>query len=125
MPPDRAARPDAASSVAPIAICYRHSGERSSPHCLRTSIAPWRRTPFHQTLLALEQLFALLRLFPLFQLVEDVLGGGRLVRLAAPRVEHLALHVEGQMAVGLDHLHELPALRAELVQLVLGACFRA
>ena len=24
MPPDRAARPDAASSVAPIAICYRH-----------------------------------------------------------------------------------------------------
>src|SRR5256885_14925484 len=45
--PDRAARPDAASSVAPVVIHYRDSLRP----CLRTSIAPRRRATFRQTLL--------------------------------------------------------------------------
>src|SRR6266571_6677069 len=47
MPPGRAARPDAASSVAPIANCYRHSLRP----CLGTTIASRRRAAFRQTLL--------------------------------------------------------------------------
>src|SRR5204863_9892986 len=47
MPPERAARPDAASSVAPVVIHYRDSLRP----CLRTSIAPRRRATFRQTLL--------------------------------------------------------------------------
>src|SRR5256714_10685642 len=48
VPPERAARPDAASSVAPVVIHYRDSLRP----CLRTSIAPRRRATFRQTLLA-------------------------------------------------------------------------
>src|SRR2546423_5930555 len=47
VPPERAARPDAASSVAPVVIHYRDSLRP----CLRTSIAPRRRATFRQTLL--------------------------------------------------------------------------
>jgi hypothetical protein len=48
VPPGRAARPEAASSVAPIATHYR----RSLRPGLGTSIAPRRRATFHQPLLA-------------------------------------------------------------------------
>ena len=48
VPPGRAARPDAASSVAPVPSRY----ERSLRPCLGTSIAPRRRALFRQTLLA-------------------------------------------------------------------------
>src|SRR5205823_5959448 len=48
VPPDRAARPDPASSVAPVVVHYRDSLRP----CLRTSIAPRRRATFRQTLLA-------------------------------------------------------------------------
>src|SRR5207247_5634765 len=47
VPSDRAARPQAASSVAPIASCYW----RSLRPCLGTTIAPRRRATFHQALL--------------------------------------------------------------------------
>src|SRR5206468_12389957 len=47
VPPDRAARPDSASSVAPVVIHYRDSLRP----CLRTSIAPRRRATFRQALL--------------------------------------------------------------------------
>jgi hypothetical protein len=46
-PPSRAARPDAASSVAPVASGYEHSLRP----CPGTSIAPRRRAIFRQTLL--------------------------------------------------------------------------
>src|SRR5436190_12099854 len=52
MPPERAARPDAASSVAPVVIHYR---DFLRP-CLRTSIAPRRRATFRQALLLRELL---------------------------------------------------------------------
>src|SRR5919109_209968 len=51
-PPGRAARPDAASSIAPIVIHYRGSLRP----CLGTSIAPLRRATFRQTLLVDGQL---------------------------------------------------------------------
>src|ERR671922_584377 len=51
-PPGRAARPGAASSVAPIVIHYRGSLRP----CLGTSIAPLRRATFRQTLLVDGQL---------------------------------------------------------------------
>src|SRR6266536_1059660 len=50
VPPGRAARPDAASSVAPVPFRY----ERSLRPCLGTAIAPRRRALFRQTLLATE-----------------------------------------------------------------------
>ena len=48
VPPGRAARPQAASSVAPVSQGY----ERSLRPCLGTSIAPWRRALSRQTLQA-------------------------------------------------------------------------
>src|SRR4051812_29926972 len=47
VPPEHAARPDAASSVAPVVIHYRDSLRP----CLRTISAPRRRATFRQTLL--------------------------------------------------------------------------
>src|SRR5204862_3312881 len=47
MPPCRAVRPEAASSVAPVVIHYRDSLRP----CLGTAIAPRRRARFRQTLL--------------------------------------------------------------------------
>jgi hypothetical protein len=47
VPPGRAARPEAASSVAPVASGYA----RSLRPCLGTTIAPLRRAAFRQPLL--------------------------------------------------------------------------
>src|SRR5215204_4676265 len=47
VPPGPAARPEAASSVAPVS----HRYERSLRPCLGTTIAPLRRAAFHQALL--------------------------------------------------------------------------
>src|SRR5436190_9514297 len=69
MPPERAARPDAASSVAPVVIHYRDSLRP----CLRTSIAPRRRATFRQALLVLQ-----LRLDGGEPLLDAVQGLGRL-----------------------------------------------
>jgi hypothetical protein len=52
VPSGRAARPEAASSVAPVPTGYARSGERSSSHTLGTTNAPRRRATFHQPLLA-------------------------------------------------------------------------
>ncbi|MFL5970806.1 MAG: hypothetical protein ACJ750_00230 [Gaiellaceae bacterium] len=49
MPQGCAGRPEAASSVAPVS----HRYGRSLRPCLGTTIAPLRRTTFHQTLLPL------------------------------------------------------------------------
>src|SRR5437762_2044076 len=48
-PPGRAVRPEAASSVGPVAIHYG----ASLPPCLGTAIAPRRRARFRQALLGL------------------------------------------------------------------------
>jgi len=52
VPPERAARPESASSVAPVASGYEHSLRP----CLGTTIAPRRRALFRQTVLALAAL---------------------------------------------------------------------
>src|SRR6187401_807983 len=51
VPPERAARPDAASSVAPVPSRY----ERSLRPCLGTTSAPRRRAEFRQSLLTLDR----------------------------------------------------------------------
>src|SRR3954452_10361177 len=81
MPPERAARPDAASSVAPVASRY----ERSLRPCLGTTIAPRRRALFRQTLLGVSSVLA----------GDSQLGHGLLARL------DLRLHL-GDRPVGLD-----------------------
>src|SRR5206468_7284343 len=77
VPPDRAARPDPASSVAPVVIHYRDSLRP----CLRTSIAPRRRATFRQTLLGLERR------------VLDVVLGGVFVRELVDHVGAVAVGV--------------------------------
>src|SRR3954470_5518648 len=99
-PPEHAARPEAASSVAPVASSYEHS----LPPCLRTTIAPRRRASSPQARLKVDHDEALFG-----QLAHRV--GRALARVAGvldAAVGHL-VGAEGRRLVD-DHAAELELL---------------
>jgi hypothetical protein len=95
VPPGRAARTEAASSVAPVASGY----ERSLRPCLGTTIAPLRRAAFRQALL-------------------DRWGALALEQLARPDSRSHLLRLLAVHGSVLELDHRVLALAAQLLQLV-------